>query len=149
MWTQIRDEMARLLGTVSGITVVHSYPRLARDRQPSRWIKWMRDRSRINAWTVFRESNTARYLTCNEVEVTDSAVLVGILEHDDERKTQDEFDNLLDAVLNVFYLNYRLDNKIDIQGPAIIRVEELRQVGEEAIHYAEISISAKYRVHVR
>lgn len=148
MWTEVRDQIQTILLEVEGVHIVHPYPRLARDRQPHKWLTWMRDHQRINAWTISREGVESSFLTCKEVQTFTRVVLVGMLQHDDETQTQDEFDNLVDTVLTKFYVNYRLNDRVDIQGPADLRLVELHQVGDQAVHYAEIVFSVQQRVRI-
>ncbi len=110
----------------------------------------MRDRSRINAWTIFRESTDTQFGTCREVFLATNVLLIGMLQHNDESSTQDEFDEILDLVLEAFYSNIHLNipGTVDIQGPANLRLEELRLVSNTAIHYAEIGLVVKQRVHI-
>ena len=146
-WLRVRDEVRDLLKQVAGVTVVHGYPRLEKDMQITRWRSLLSDKRRINAWTILRVSTDPSFLTCNEVKVITNILLVGVLEHNDEAVTQDEFDETIDLVLETFYSNYRLLGSVDIQGPAVLQLEELRQVANTPVHYAEIAIQAQQRVH--
>ena len=129
---------------------MHPYPRLAPDRQMAKWLTWMRDRARLNAWTISREGVDTTFGTCKQVYVVTRACLIGILQHNDERDTQTEFDNLVDTVLQTFYANIHLNmpETVDIQGPAQLRTEELHLVTDTAVHYAEITIMIQQTAHM-
>lgn len=147
-WIAVRDGLANLLTEVPGVNIVHNFPRLQKDGHIGRTAKLMTDQKRINAWTVYRDSASAEYQTCQEILVTHDAVFIGFMEHNDEFSTQDEFDRLVDSILEKFNAHYRLDGAVEIQGPAQLTTEELRQYANTTVHYAEIHISAVQRTHI-
>ena len=145
-WVATRDAVADILRTK--VNIVHGYPRLEIDNQFSRWRKLMSDTRRINAWTILRSNMSNRFGTCKQIYATTNVMLVGMLQHDDASASQDEFDALIDSVLEVFFEKFRLRENIDIQGPAQLLVEELRQVDSNPVHYCEITFQVQQTVQI-
>ncbi len=150
-WTAIRDQISTTLKSVSVVSIVQPFPRLAPDKQTSKWLSWMRDRSRINAWTIFRESTKSVFGTCHQYYRDTNVLLIGMLQHNDENATADEFDELVDLVLEAFHKNIHLNlpGTVDIQGPADLLLEELRLVNNIAVHYAEIGFKVRQTLHIK
>jgi len=147
-WTAIRTAVTTLLSTVPGITVVHGYPRLPKDKQPTRWARLLGDTTGINSWTVVRTGNVPTFGTSHQIFLVTNILLVGLLQHNDEYISQDIFDEIVDNVLETFWKHHRLDGQvpIDIQGPATLTTEDIRLVSDTAVHYAEISLELRQTI---
>lgn len=150
-WTTVRDAIVKVFADVPGVAIVHSMPRLSSDKNANRWLTWMRDSKRINAWTVMRESVPAQFFTNMQIAANTNVLLIGMLQHHDETKSQDEFDEIVDQVLEAFWKTFHLhlETVLDIQGPASLRIEELRQVGSIPVHYAEIALQVQQTINIR
>ena len=144
-WVHTRDEIAKLLR--EKVTIVHNFPRLEKDHHIGRWRKLMSDTKEINAWTILRSSMVNSFGTCQQIYTTTNVMLVGLLQHNDETASQDVFDNTIDTVLETFFKHHKLDDSIDIQGPAQLQLEELRQVADTPVHYCEVTIQVQQTVH--
>ena len=146
-WVSIRNELKAELLSVPGIKIVHGFPRIVKDDTIVRWLKLMIDQSEINAWTILRESQQVEYLTGGDVFVGIDILLLGMLEHSESKNSQDVFDEVVDNVVEKFWKNFNLAGTVTIQGPAQIRLEELRQVADKVVHTAEVTIKARKRIY--
>lgn len=148
-WKKIRDGLVEKLQAVPGVTIVHDFPKIEKDHNLGRQAKKNVDNRRFNAWTVLRSSCAGSYQTCQEIVYTHTAAFIGMLTYNQEESSQDEFDALLDTIIEAFNQDYRLGDVVEIQGPAQLIAEELRQYANTTVHYAEITIRAVQRTRIR
>lgn len=149
-WIASRDAIVSILRAVSGVGVIHTFPRLVDDKHAGRWKQLMvfKQESRINAWTVVRMDAVSSFLTNREVEVHQRVRIVGQLEHSDEGSSSDENDVLVDSVLQKFFRNYTLNSTVQIQGPASLVENAFEIVTNTIVHRVEIEFSLIQRVQV-
>lgn len=150
MWEVVRKALDKYLKETSGISVVHSYPRVRDDKHLTRWKELItsKSESRINAWTISRVSMAASFSSNRHTTVVHKARLTGFLEHNDDKASQNEFDTIVDNVLIQFIRRFNLDGAVEVQGPAQLLEEGLDTIAATFVHRAEIEIDCQQRIHV-
>ena len=138
-WVAVRDAIKPIVESVSGVQIVHAFPRIEQKNHIARWKRFMTTTSRIDAWTILRTGGATRYITTCEVEMLHQVTIRGILELDDANSSQDEFDIRVDALMVKLYPAVSLDGNATLQGPAALPVEDIRIFADTVLHYAEIT----------
>lgn len=138
-WLSIRDAIKTIIEGVSGVKIVNAFPRIEARNHPGRWKQFFMTSSRIDAWTVLRTGAFVTQQTGGCVQIEHQVVIRGMLEHNDEKATQDEFDAKVDVIMLALYPNITLAGNATFQGPPNLTIEEIRQASETIIHYAEIT----------
>ena len=147
-WGPLRDQIKTIVEGVSGVQIVHAFPRIEQKNHIARWKQFMTTNSRIDAWTVLRTAAFTKYLTTCEVEVLHQVTVRGMLELSDQDSSQDEFDTRVDAVMLALYPTVSLSGNATHQGPAALSVEDIRIFADTIVHYAEITTVVNQTVMV-
>lgn len=147
-WIAIRDKIKPIVEGVSTVEIVHPFPRIETSNHVSRWKQFMQTSNRMDAWTILRTAAFTKYLTTCDIEVLHQVTVRGMLQLNDERATQDEFDINVDAIMLALYPAVNLSGQVTLQGPAQLVEEDIRIFADEVIHYAEITTVVNQTVHV-
>ena len=150
MWITARNAVSRYLKEVMGVRIVHNYPRIRDDKHMADYLDLMisPEESRINAWSISRLSLTSSFVSNKHILVVHEGRLTGVLEHNDEKNSQDEFDGIIDRILLRFFSTFNLGGAVEIQGPAALLEEGFDTVAATFVHRAEIQIALQQRIHV-
>ncbi len=138
-FTPVRSELVTLLNATTGIEVVNSFPRFDNRNHIGRARTRQVTTARLHSWTIIRSGATTRWITNCEVEVLHQVTLRGMLEHSDQDATADEWDDLLDAVMNALYPTLTLSGNATIQGPPQLSANEYVYWADTLVHFAEIT----------
>jgi hypothetical protein len=147
-WASIRDAIKAVVAGVSGVEIVHGFPRLDNSSRVGSWKELMTTNSRIDAWTILRTGAPVNQLTGGCLEVFHQVTIRAVMEHRDEDASQDEFDARLDAVMMALQPHITLTGTATHKGPAQLLVEDFRIVAETLVHYAEITTVVNQTVTV-
>lgn len=147
-WTTIRNQLKTIVEGVSGIQIVHGFPRIDSTNNAARWLKMFQTTKRVDAWTILRTGALTTMITNCEVEVRHQVVIRGLYSHDDFNESQDAFDDRVDAIMLALYPNLTLGANATHQGPAVLSLEELRYASDTLVHYAEITTQVFQNVMV-
>jgi len=149
-WTTVRDAIRTELLTISSVVLVHPFLRWDGNlnNNEQRFLKKFQPLGAniINAWTISRLDQTKDFLTNRETLVRTLVAMNFWYSLDDDKASNDTFDNIVDDVVDHFDEPIRLSGAVEIQGPVNIAEEDFRFFGTKLVHHAELQTIAQHRV---
>lgn len=142
--SEIRAQLAAMLGAVEGMGIVHEYERFAKEW--SRFLDFFKapDGS-INGWMISRQATPARRDNIPTIERRHKFILRGFYGLNDAAASELTFQDLVDRVQAAFDNDNTLGGTVLDSGPAQVEIVENRVFGNLLCHCAEISIEAVER----
>lgn len=143
-YAAILTAIKALLETVSGIGIVHKSQRLTTD-----WTSFVKqfvdDDGFINGWTISRRTSPETYKTNTQAERKYTFVIRGFRGVQDAAEPHSElvFQELVEAVCDVFRADYDLGEACEFHGPLQVNVVDYRMFGGVLCHYAEAELTAQ------
>lgn len=149
-WPVVRDEIIGELESVEGIKLIHNRIRWDKKRNSNeerfRKLHTPRGSTTVNSITVSRVAQEREFLS-NREYIARTAVSVHFwFELDDDRDTQDDFDQLVDGILLQFQEPIRLDSQVEILHPINLVEEDHRWLAGTLVHHAEFLLTVQERI---
>ena len=151
-WTMYRDVIRNFLIANVGVHIVHDFPIYQDDDSVERFRrKFVPEppaETLLNAWMVRRVSQTAEWFTQESMTVQATAMLHGWYEIDNELRSRDTFDSLIDTVMGLFWRNLTLLDEVKAVHPAQLVTSEARFFADRLVHYCEITALIEQEVFI-
>ena len=139
--TDIREQIAAILGAVDGVEIVHQYQRWA----PT-WEKFLGlfqdSDGRINGWCITRVKTPEPHSTTSHDARTYHFKIRGYYGLKDSEATELTFQDTIENICNEFRDKYQLNNTASDNSPIQVDTVDQRMFGNVLCHFCELSLTA-------